>query len=369
METKLIENPLISNWLAEKRSKSTRETYPYKLRTFLEYFGITPEELLKLSPKEARTLALRFQNEQPDMPNNTILSHLTALGSFLDYHDKPIKWKRARVKPRPDVTSHVYSNGDLSRMFQVGDVRDKAMLALATSLGWEISGFVKLRKKKIVDMIDRAKDNGDQFIYFKNIRQKTGALRLGVINPLALKNLAKWLQISEKKKQKRDKVNPVSDIFFLTDRGIQNRLKILARRAGIKTTGRVRFHNIRKWVMSGLSRSGFNEWQTKFVLGKSIPLADSTYLQTLEFEVRERYPSAYENYLNLSTVISKDLKKKTESLEEENVELKKRVNRLESEKSETDEIKRENLETKAELKELSLTVGSLVKKLENLTEK
>lgn len=342
METKLIENPLIRDWLAEKRSKSTRDTYPYKLRIFLDYFGITPEELLKLTQKQTRTLALRFQNEQPDMPNNTVLSHLTAVGSFLDFYDKPIKWKRARVKPRPDVSSHVYSNGDLSRMFQVGDVRDKAMLALATSLGWEISGFVKLKRKTLQDLIDRAKENGEQFIYFKNIRQKTGVLRLGVLNPLAVEWLDKWLKTSRTHKiRKREKVNPVSGIFNLTDRGIQNRLKILARRAGIKTTGRVRFHNIRKWVMSGLSRSGFNEWQTKFVLGKSIPLADSTYLQTLELEVRERYPSAYENYLNLSTTISKDLKKKTESLEEENEELKKRVKQLESKKDEIDEIKKQ----------------------------
>ena len=363
METKLIENPLISNWLAEKRSKSTRETYPYKLRIFLDYFGTTPEELLKLTPKHSRTLALRFQNEQPDMPNNTVLSHLTAVGSFLDYHDKPIKWKRARVKPRPDVSSHVYSNGDLSKMFQVGDVKDKAMLALATSLGWEISGFVKLKRKTLQDLIDRAKENGEHFIYFKNIRQKTGVLRLGVLNPLAVEWLDKWLKTSGTHKvRKREKVNPVSDIFNLTDRGIQNRLKILARRAGIKTTGRVRFHNIRKWVMSGLSRSGFNEFQIKYVLGKAIPMSDQVYLQTLEQEIRDRYPEAYENYLNLSTTISRDLKKK---IENENKRLKEKFSEMELENFQT---KKENLETKAELNELSLTVRSLVKKLEQLTE-
>lgn len=362
METKLIENPLIRDWLAEKRSKSTRETYSYKLRIFLEYFNLTPEQLLEMSPKEARSLALRFQNEQPDMPNNTVLSHLTAVASFLDYHDKPIKWKRSRVKPRPDVTSHVYSNGDLSRMFQVGDVRDKALLALATSLGWEISGFVKLKKKKIADMLDRAKENEDSFIYFKNIRQKTGVLRLGILNPLAIEWLDKWLKASRKHtKRKGDKINPVSDIFNLTDRGIQNRLKILARRADIKTTGRVRFHNIRKWVMSGLSRSGFNEWQTKFVLGKSIPLADSTYLQTLEIEVQERYPSAYENYLNLLTTISKDMKKKTDKLKEENVELKKRVKKLEMEKEEMSEVKNKMKSLEATLLEMGKIVSEMRK--------
>ena len=335
MEKQITENPLVAEWLAEKRSQSTRDTYSYKLRIFLDYFGINPEELLKLSPKEARTLALKFQNEQPEMPNNTVLSHLTAVGSFLEHHDRPIKWKRARVKPRPDVSSHVFSNGDLSKMFQVGDIRDKAMLSLACSLGWEISAFTKLKRKKIQDLIGRAKETEESYVYFRNVRQKTGVLRLGVLNPLALKYVDKWLQRSTPKK--KEKINPTSEIFGLTDRGIQNRLKILSRRAGIKTTGDVRFHNIRKWTMSGLNRSGFNEFQIKFVLGKAIPMSDATYLQTLEQEVRERYPSAYENYLNLETsvprkavdAVSKDLETKTEEIEALKMQLQELTQRFE----------------------------------------
>jgi integrase len=334
MEIKITENPLVKSWLAEKRSKSTRETYPYKLRIFLDYFGLTPDELLKLTPKQTRTLALRFQNEQPDMPNNTILSHLTAVSSFLDHHDKTIKWKRARVKPRPDVSSHIFSDNDLSRMFQVGDTRDKAMLSSASSLGWEISGFVRLKRKKLEKLIERAKENDEKFIYFRNIRQKTGAPRLGVLNPLAVKWLDKWFKTRKSQKKMGKRVNAVSDIFKLTDRGIQNRLKILAKRAEIKTTGDIRFHNIRKWVMSGLSRSGFNEFQIKYFLGKAIPMTDQVYLQTLEQEIRERYPEAYENHLDISTTIDKDLKKKTKFLKEENEKLKRRIESLESQKQE-----------------------------------
>ena len=110
--------------------------------------------------------------------------------------------------------------------------------------------------------------------------------------------------------------------------------------------------------MSGLSRSGFNEWQTKYVLGKSIPMSDRVYLQTLEQEVRERYPAAFENYLNLSNMISKDLKKKTKEIEKENKRLKDKFV----------EMEKENKETKDEIRNLSRTVDALLKKLENLTE-
>jgi len=367
MEQELINNPLVSDWLAEKRSNTTRRSYLYRLKKFLDYHSITPNQLLEMSPKEARTLALRYQNENTKLSNNTLLGRLTAVASFMDHYDKPINWKRGtRVRPRPDTKSHVYTNGDLSRMFEVADTRDKAILALASSLGWEISGFVDLKRETLRKLIDRAKDTGEQFVYFKNIRQKTGQPRMGVLNPLALEWCAKWLKLSEnlpRRERESDAINPitltakrrVSDIFDLTGNGIRNAMSNLAKKANLKLTGKTRFHNIRKWVMSGLSRSGFNEFQIKYVLGKAIPMSDQVYLQTLEDEIRERYPEAYESYLNLSTTISKDMKKR---LEDENKRLKEKFSEMEL----------ENIKTKEEMKQLSLTVRSLVKKLEELTE-
>jgi len=306
-----------------------------RLRNFLDYHALSPEELLDQPPRKQRNLALRFQNEQSEMNPNTIISHLTAVASFLDHYDMPINWKRSRVRPRPDVTSHVFTNGDLYRMFEIADTKQKCMLTLACSLGWEVRGFATLKRETLRKLIERAKDTGEQFVYFRNVRQKTGALRLGVLNPLALEWTEKWLKIRKEKpqrqrKQQRDRIKPVSDIFDMTSEGINRMLKRLAKKAQIKTTGRVRFHNIRKWVMSGLSRSGFNEWQVKYVLGKAIPMSDGTYLQTLEQEVKERYPSAYENYLNLSPSVSSKamitLSKEIDQLKEENIDLKQRLN-------------------------------------------
>ena len=367
MSPELINNPLVSDWLAEKRSNTTRRSYLYRLKMFLEYHKITPNQLIEMTPKEARTLALRYQNENIELSNNTLLGRLTAVASFMDHYDKPINWKRGtRVNPRPDTKSHIYTNGDLSKMFEVADTRDKAILALASSLGWEISGFVDLKRETLSKLIERAKDNGEKCAYFKNVRKKTGKLRLGVLNPLALEWCDKWLKLSEnipQRKREPRTVNPItltakrriSDIFNLTGNGIHNAMRNLAKKANLKLTGLPRFHNIRKWVMSGLSRSGFNEFQIKYVLGKAIPMSDQVYLQTLEQEIRDRYPEAYENYLNLSTTISKDTKKK---LEDENKILKERFSEMEI----------ENIKTKEEIRELSSMVKSLVKKLENLTE-
>jgi hypothetical protein len=88
-------------------------------------------------------------------------------------------------------------------------------------------------------------------------------------------------------------------VFDLTPEAINKMLRRLGRHAGIVTTGRVHFHKIRGWVISGLSRAGLNEWQIKYLVGKAIPLQDSTYLQSLQQEIEERYPKAYEQYLNI----------------------------------------------------------------------
>ena len=362
METEIENHPAVQKWLRLKRSPTTRYNYALRLKYFLEHFKMNVDELLEMSAKEVRELCLIYQNEAKTkkgkpLSSNAILARQTAVASFLDYCDKPIEWKRnTKVKPRADVTSHVFSNGDLSRMFEVGDVRDKAMLALATSLGWEISAFVDLKRESLRQILERQEETGEEFVYFRQIREKTGEPRLAILNPLAIKWTRKWFKDSEKSSKKERVGKPrshdsklrISDIFDLTGRGILSRIKVLGRRAGLKTTGNLRFHNIRKWVMSGLSRSGMNEWQVKYVLGKSILMSDATYLQTLEQEVRERYPSAYENYLNLETsvprktveAVSKDLATKTSEIEELKKQMAQQAELFEKMQTQIDYLRR-----------------------------
>ena len=61
-------------------------------------------------------------------------------------------------------------------------------------------------------------------------------------------------------------------------------------------------------------------------MGKAIPVSDMTYLQTLQQEIEERYPKAYENYLSLKpNKISTELASRLEVLEHENAQLKRLV--------------------------------------------
>jgi hypothetical protein len=141
----------------------------------------------------------------------------------------------------------------------------------------------------------------------------------------------------KRKSDKKTKDRVVSGVFDITAEGANKIMRTLARQAGIVTTGRIHFHKLRGWVMSGLSRAGFNEFQIKYLMGKAIPLTDMTYLQTLQQEIEERYPEAYEHYLCLKPSIQERLIKdvtrqasqEIEKLKEERDVFKARLDRIE----------------------------------------
>jgi hypothetical protein len=229
-------------------------------------------------------------------------------------------------------------------MFEIANTKQKALLALSCSLGWEVSAVLELDRKTLSGLVDRAKSENQQFIYFISQRHKTGAARLGVLNPLCLEWLGKWLTESKgmrfrkRKLDKKTKDRVVSEVFDITAEGANKIMRMLARQAGIVTTGRIHFHKLRGWVMSGLSRSGFNEFQIKYLMGKAIPMTDMTYLQTLREEIEEKYPTAYESYLCLKPSIQERLIKdvtqratqEIEKLKAERDSLKERIERIES---------------------------------------
>jgi integrase len=305
---------LIAEWLTECRTQSTRQLYGMNIKLFQEWYGKPLETFLNLTPKAMRHEALTFQGFLAErttkrkalMTANSIISALTALGSFCTFNDKTLNLRGKRLQTRIDLSSHVFTNGELGRLFDIAGVEEKAILATFCSLGWEVSSLLQLKRSFIESLIKQAKEEKNEFIFFQSQRPKTGALRLGVLNPLAIEWLSKWLEQS-----------PISERLFrfTTKEGVNKMIQRLAREAHITTTGRIHTHLIRKWVMSGLSRAGFNEFQIKYLVGKSIPLSDMTYLQTLQQEIETRYPKAFEDCLNLKPRIQerliKDLTKRT----------------------------------------------------------
>jgi hypothetical protein len=208
-------------------------------------------------------------------------------------------------------------------MFDVANVEEKAILATFCSLGWEVSSLLELERSFVENLIKKAKEEKQDFIYFQSQRPKTGAMRLGVLNPLAIEWLSKWFETWKGEQL----------FSYITKEGINKMVQRLAREAHITKTGRIHTHLIRKWVMSGLSRAGFNEFQIKYVLGKTIPLTDMTYLQTLKQEIEAKYPKAYEfidiKPARIITVVDQSLTQQLRNKDQEFEAMKQRFAEME----------------------------------------
>ncbi len=322
----LNSDPSIESWLSEFNKKSTRHQYASRLVRFLQATNVSIANLKEMDSKEIKKLFLTFQGEQTKkgFKNNGILSIITAMRSYLLTIDKVVTFRKGQLlNLEADNNSHVFTNGDLKLLFEVGDTFEKALLATAVSEGWEISAFLEQDKEVITKRLAHATQNSEKFIFFANTRQKTGVARFCVLNPLAIEWLTKYLAIRK---------DNDSRLFPITQDGVQKMLYRLAMQSGLKTTGSLRFHNIRKWLMSRLSRCGFNEFQIKYLMGKSINISDSTYLQTLQSEIEEKYPTVYNDYLNIdfkgTSGVNKEQVKKLDDLQNEVSTLKYAFNSL-----------------------------------------
>lgn len=337
MQVEILQKPEVQGWLEECRKSSTRASYETGIKAFFRWYKGTYEEFLALDAKALRHLLLQYISQNPTQKSNTTSAVVNRVNAFLFYLDKPVSFRRGeRPRTTPDLDSHNFSNGDLSSMFDVGNTKGKALLSLMVSTGWEISADLELTRAQVEQLLARAQSEGEKFIYWRSIRKKTGVPRFGVLNPLAIEWLSKWLKESaaytprKRKADRKTADRPLSELFDLTEEGVNKMLRRLAADAGIVVTGRVHAHRIRGWVMSGLSRAGWNEFQIKFLVGKAIPVQDMTYLQTLELEIAERYPKAYTDYLNIKPerivkVVDEETRRKAAAVES----LLKRVEELE----------------------------------------
>src|SRR5208283_1210332 len=286
-------NKTVEGWLSEFPNAKTRHLYKIRIANFFVATGLTEEKLREMEADDIKSAIMNYRREElaKGSNQNTVLSTTVAVRSYLAQINKSVKFRRGMLgKVEADNSSHVFTNGDLKQLFQVGDTEEKAIIATASSLGWEISSFIELEKDKVHRLIEHAKANDEKFIFFEDTRSKTSEARLAVFNPLAIEWLSKYLETRKDDNTK---------LFPFTQDGIQKKLNRLAENSGLKTTGTLRFHNIRKWLMSRLSRCGFNEFQIKFILGKAIGVSDRTYLQTLKVEIEEKYPTVYNDYLNI----------------------------------------------------------------------
>ena len=151
----------------------------------------------------------------------------------------------------------------LGKIFDVADLRGKALISLGASLGWGISDVLALERDYIETLIERAQEEGKKFAFFKRQRIKTKAKAYGVLNPLAIEWLSKWLAQHKGKK-----------LFDIGNDQINKELQRLSKEAKLNLLGKPSYHCFRAWTFSAYIKSGFSEYMAKYLVGKKISVSD-----------------------------------------------------------------------------------------------
>jgi integrase len=261
---------------------------------------------------------------------NSARSYTGSVRAFFTNQARSVKIARGKIPKQQVATGeHEFSQVELQKMFHYADVRGKAVLSTAVSLGWAASDFLNLERSEIEALVNKALTDKEQFIAFTHIRRKTGATCRSHLTPEAIESLKAYLDITPPNAKYLWANGSLTD--HLIGDTINNLLRDLVTKAGIQTIGNVHFHLIRKFTMSTLSSAGIGDWDVKFMIGKEVPADISTYLinrkETLMEEFQRAYPKlSLTGYANRNHDKLSELEAKVNKLMEENIFLKTAIN-------------------------------------------
>lgn len=258
-------------------AKNTRKTYIRALEIFEEYTGQTISETIKQRRDDFRsddiTLRRRLDRKveqfyvwlinKREMKPNTAYAYITGIKSIMSFYDVSLKLKIKR--PRSRANDFVPSITQLREIYEIGNLTEKTIVAMATNIPLRINDFNEIKKSHVLPLLD-AKEFP---VWFEFETRKTKPVMPCFITEETMKLLRKYVKTlrddNEYLFQGRGKTK-------LDEDSINRTLKNLVKKADIDTLGkRVRFHSFRK-VFISVARNmiGLSDDQIKMLTGKAV---------------------------------------------------------------------------------------------------
>jgi site-specific recombinase XerD len=331
---------ITENWVEASYANASAQTkwkYKNRVNMFLEFLDMTDTEFIE-SYKRAKDRhewakktgqkAIAFYNKRVSegYATNTVRAEVSSVRAFCrDNATTLIIPRRKIAKAKVAKGEHEFTREELAKMFYVADVRGKAILATEVSLGFSVKDFAELKRDLIEGLVNKSLAEKIDFIGFSYERGKTGVESRSHLTPEAVNSLKAWFDYIDQ--YRAEKGLPKSEWVWCNGNGghldpqtLNDVIKDLVAKANITTTGKIRFHLLRKYVTGAIHSAGFDTWETKRVLGKEIPTSDATYLQKLNRDVDAKFPRAYEylrltGYTNHNHTRLEDLEAKIQQME------------------------------------------------------
>jgi len=324
-------------------TKGTRNDNGRKLKSYCEWVGKSPDELLNEYKKaretvdtlhdwqrEVRRKILEFYNVlKTQYKINYARQVPNGILAFYSAHAETIKDVTTEFdSAQVPEDEYVFTQDDLRKMFYYADTEEKALLSTAISLGYGSADFLKLEAEKIKNLIREAKDKNLDFIRFVGkTRAKTSIQPRSHLTPETIDSLSEYIELLEKRNGKTPKYlwSNSDTEKHITNQGLNKKFKRIMEKANINTYGKsAHFHLLRKFLYSRLQAK--NKDVAKVIVGKAVNISDVTYITDLDAECERVFRETYKEFSLNGDVSGKTKREQSETIEK----LEARIKELET---------------------------------------
>jgi integrase len=355
----------VQEFLNSISNPRTRKGYRFGLNKFVEWFNKTPEEILAtrqedLTQKtgenlvEYRNRAARFEKEierfhsyliEDGYSINSARNMTLGIRQLFRYYQMPVTMRSgSKVSQTVKTTKNFpLTIEHVRKMFQVANLKERTVLALAVDTGLRISDFLAIKKSDL-PLLDAEPPVAFTLLTLKEKIPAYCFLSQETIDQLktylpALKNKNNVYLFASNGKS------------HISDEAVSRMLNRLAEKAQINLNGkRLTFHCFRKMFLSASIDSGIGLTAGKKLCGKAIARSDDTYLTTVK--LREKFIQ-----LKKFLAIRQSLQVETRQMEKLSTLVARLAEELEQQKVVTQAVTGENLKIRREFKERVAELG------------
>ena len=283
-------NKIVLDW-AERKYGSQKDRNIIYLERWLEFRGLTAKQALDEQLEELHTRLVplklldfvKHYQEELGYAESSAINATNAVRSFYSHYGVPLMIQTNDIKPsKPVYQDYELTLEDISTICHASDKRGRAIILTGESLGWREGDIGRLLRIHVEPFLDR-----EAPIMIKLVTEKELVLATGFLHGGAIKAIKEYLAT---------RTDDCPYLFTTTQRGIGKMRasafnKIIqdsAKRASIETGSyRLRFHCLRKFLISRLQDSGIEENMWKQIVGKAV--REKAYTST---RLREAYTKA-----------------------------------------------------------------------------
>ncbi len=366
----IMNDPYFKNFIKSRRlSESTERVYTGRLRSFFDFVGKNPSELIKEAQKESRRKIDEYFHDyienlkKSGKSSNTIINRVDTVKAFYNEYDIDTESINRIISPETDnlTPNKIISQDQIKEALELSSLRDKAIILLHMSSGMEatelryltygdfinsIEEYIDLKPEerfnvnKIADKLFKMDEVVGTWKIEKN---RTGKPYVTFNSPESTKAILSYLIDRERKNKP---IKSLKDPLFVNS---QNQaLNVSAHGSIFKRvnnranfgylTKKRRFFSstmLRKYFKTKLYESGVDEKIVNAILGQKLDM-NIDYHSDAEIAVlKDKYLDALGNLslekANKETVSSEEYKKLIKKLNEKDKELeeiKKHLNHI-----------------------------------------